>query len=87
MDLQIAELDSKVIGQRLGQKLYSQKGGLLLGMGTEIGDFHFRKIQEQAPFWQHLFVHGYRVFSVIEWTSFHDFGAVQEFRVGAGLQR
>jgi len=46
MDLQIAELDTSVIGERLGQKLYSPKGGLLLGMGAEIRDFHYRKIRE-----------------------------------------
>ncbi len=46
MDLQLAELDTAVIGERLGQKLYSHKGSLLLGMGTEIRDFHYRKIQE-----------------------------------------
>ncbi len=46
MDLQIAELDSNVIGQLLGQKLYSPKGSLLLGMGAEIGDFHYRKIKD-----------------------------------------
>lgn len=46
MDLMIQELDSKVLGQRLGQKLYSPKGGLLLGMGAEIKEFHFRKIRE-----------------------------------------
>ena len=46
MDLMIQELDSKVLGQRLGQKLYSPKGSLLLGMGAEIKEFHFRKIRE-----------------------------------------
>jgi len=46
MDLMIQELDSKILGQRLGQKLYSPKGSLLLGMGAEIKEFHFRKIRE-----------------------------------------
>lgn len=46
MDLQIYELDSNILGKTLGQKLFSPKGGLLLGMGAEIKEFHFRKIRE-----------------------------------------
>lgn len=46
MDLEIQELSESVIGKRLGQKLYSPQGGLLLGMGATIKEFHYRKIQE-----------------------------------------
>jgi len=46
MDLQIHELDTKILGKKLGQKLFSPKGGLLLGMGAQIKEFHFRKIRE-----------------------------------------
>jgi HD-GYP domain-containing protein (c-di-GMP phosphodiesterase class II) len=46
MELQINNLDRSVIGKRLGQKLYSPTGSLLLGMGAEIREFHFSKIQE-----------------------------------------
>ncbi len=46
MDFQIHELDSDVLGKKLGQKLFSPKGGLLLGMGAQIKEFHFKKIKE-----------------------------------------
>ncbi|MFQ5649075.1 MAG: HD-GYP domain-containing protein [bacterium] len=46
MNLQILELDSKLVGQRLGQKLYNPKGNLLLGLGAEIKEFHLTKIKE-----------------------------------------
>jgi len=59
MDLQIAELDASVIGERLGQKLFSPKGSLLLGMGAEIRDFHYRKIQEVGYRSLYLLQHGH----------------------------
>lgn len=46
MDLVIKQLEKTVIGERLGQKLFSPKGSLLLGMGTELKDFHYQKISE-----------------------------------------
>jgi len=46
MELGIQELTEGIIGKRLGQKLYSPRGSLLLGMGAEIKEFHFRKIRE-----------------------------------------
>jgi len=46
MDLLIQEVDSSIVGKKLGQKLYTQKGGLLLGIGTEIKQFHYQKIRE-----------------------------------------
>lgn len=46
MDLEIQELNSDVLGKKLGQKLFSPKGSLLLGMGAEIKEFHFQKIKE-----------------------------------------
>ncbi len=46
MDLQIQELQAEVVGKKLGQKLYGPTGNLLLGLGTPIREFHYRKIQE-----------------------------------------
>jgi len=46
MDLEIHEINKGLLGKRLGQKIYSPKGGLLLGMGAEIKEFHYRKIGE-----------------------------------------
>ncbi len=46
MDVEIHEINEKLLGKRLGQKIYSPKGGLLLGMGAEIKEFHYKKIGE-----------------------------------------
>jgi len=46
MDFEIQELNSNVLGRKLGQKLFSPKGSLLLGMGAEIKEFHYQKIKE-----------------------------------------
>jgi len=46
MSVQVVPLNQDTIGKKLGQKLYNSKGGLLLGNGTEIEDFHFSHIQK-----------------------------------------
>ena len=46
MDLQIEELNPDVVGKKLGQKLFSPKGGLLLVMGAEIKQIHFRYFRD-----------------------------------------
>ncbi|RMF69096.1 MAG: HD-GYP domain-containing protein [Calditrichaeota bacterium] len=46
MSLEIHEVNAEIVGKRLGQKLYSSRGRLLLGMGAEIGSFHYQHIKE-----------------------------------------
>jgi len=44
--MRVVALNQDAIGKKLGQKLYNSQGGLLLGEGTEIKDFHFSHIQQ-----------------------------------------
>ncbi|MCH8982107.1 hypothetical protein IH922_08825, partial [candidate division KSB1 bacterium] len=46
MSLRVVTLNQDAIGKKLGQKLYNSKGGLLLGNGTEIKEFHFSHIKQ-----------------------------------------
>ena len=46
MSVQVVSLNQDTIGKKLGQKLYNSKGGLLLGSGAEIKEFHFSHIQQ-----------------------------------------
>ncbi|MCG8606362.1 HD domain-containing protein [bacterium] len=46
MSAVITEVGPELVGKRLGQKLYSSKGSLLLGQGTEITDSHNSRIHE-----------------------------------------
>ncbi|MFQ5705957.1 MAG: HD-GYP domain-containing protein [bacterium] len=45
MELIIEELDSKLIGKKLGQNLYNSKGSLLLRKGAEIEMLHFAHLK------------------------------------------
>ena len=44
--MQVVALNQDAIGKKLGQKLYNSNGGLLLGKGTELKEFHFSHIQQ-----------------------------------------
>ena len=44
--MRVVVLNQDAIGKKLGQKLYNSQGGLLLGKGTEIKEFHFSHIQQ-----------------------------------------
>ena len=46
MSLRVVTLNQDAIGKKLGQKLFNSKGGLLLGNGTEIKEFHFSHIKQ-----------------------------------------
>jgi len=46
MSLRVVTLNQDAIGKKLGQKLYNSKGGLLLGNGAEIKEFHFSHIAQ-----------------------------------------
>lgn len=46
MSVRVVTLNQDTIGKKLGQKLYNSKGGLLLGSGAEIKEFHFSHIQQ-----------------------------------------
>ena len=44
--MQVVALNQEAIGKKLGQKLFNSNGGLLLGKGTELKEFHFSHIQQ-----------------------------------------
>ena len=46
MSVRVITLNQDAIGKKLCQKLYNSKGGLLLGISTEIKEFHFSHIQQ-----------------------------------------
>ena len=46
MSMRVVTLNQDAIGKKLGQKLYNSKGGLLLGNGAEIKEFHFSHITQ-----------------------------------------
>jgi HD-GYP domain-containing protein (c-di-GMP phosphodiesterase class II) len=46
MSAVITEVGPELIGKRLGQRLFSSKGSLLLGQGTEVTTFHNSRIAE-----------------------------------------
>ena len=46
MSVRLVTLNQDAIGKKLGQKLYNSQGGLLLGIGAEIKEFHFSHIRQ-----------------------------------------